>query len=274
MMLENILRSGFALAHQRLGLIFLDILWKATWLAGTLAALLLSAAWFAAEWSPAGWDGASLPGVSPAIFASLLRGFWAAHRAELLSVLVLVLLLSAGCWFVLEAFFRRRIVHTLSNWRAPGSSNRPFSPEAECGLYVFLVSGVVKATVLVTLAVLLVPAGVAGASALAVEVFLSLAFFLTLIDTLVRCDAVDLFGTDLIRVTGVIGILLLFESMIGASLVLVVIVGFLNVARLTDALVMLGAAAVVIALLNLLHSYLLLVRFSAVGIMRRNVVEI
>ena len=50
--------------------------------------------------------------------------------------------------------------------------------------------------------------------------------------------------------------------------------GFVNVARLADAVTMLGAAAVVIVFLNLFHSYLLLVRFSAVDIMRRNVVEV
>jgi len=37
---------------------------------------------------------------------------------------------------------------------------------------------------------------------------------------------------------------------------------------------MLGTAAVAIVFMNVLHSYLLVVRFSAVGIMRQNVVEI
>src|SRR5438876_655924 len=50
----------------------------------------------------------------------------------------------------------------------------------------------------------------------------ALTFLLTIVETLLRTDAMDLLGTDLIRVTGVIGTLLLFESMIGASLLVAV----------------------------------------------------
>ena len=108
----------------------------------------------------------------------------------------------------------------------------------------------------------------------ALVVFLALAFFVTIIDTLVRSDSIDLLGIDFLGVTGVIGTLVLFESLIGASLVIILVTGFLNVANAAEAFVMLAVTTLVLLILNFLHSYLLVVRFSAVGIMRHNVVEV
>ncbi len=113
-----------------------------------------------------------------------------------------------------------------------------------------------------------------GAVVAALVAFLSLAFLVTLLDTLVRGDAIDLLGKDLIRVSLMLGILMLFEAMAAASVAAAVLAGFLNVGRMGEAIAMLGAAGVGVVFLSLLHSYLLLVRFSAVDIMRRNVVEI
>jgi len=50
--------------------------------------------------------------------------------------------------------------------------------------------------------------------------------------------------------------------------------GFLNISGWRDALLMLGTAAAMIVFMTVVHSYLLLVRFSAVDIMRQNVVEL
>ena len=65
-----------------------------------------------------------------------------------------------------------------------------------------------------------------------------------------------------------------FEMMIAAAFGVMLVAGFLNVARLMDALVMLGLTGVCIVFLSMVHSYLLLVRFSAVDIMRQNVVAV
>jgi hypothetical protein len=102
----------------------------------------------------------------------------------------------------------------------------------------------------------------------------ALAFLLTVFDTLIRSDAIELLGTDLIRVTGLVGILVLTETMISGSCAVVLGVGILNIAGGREGLVMLGAAALAMVFMTVLHSYLLLVRFSAVDIMRHNVVEV
>jgi hypothetical protein len=65
-----------------------------------------------------------------------------------------------------------------------------------------------------------------------------------------------------------------FEGMVAVSLSLLLMTGFFSVSASSDALVMMAATVVAVVFLNLLHSYLLIVRFSAIAIMRRNVVEI
>jgi hypothetical protein len=62
--------------------------------------------------------------------------------------------------------------------------------------------------------------------------------------------------------------------MVWASVAIALLAGFLNVARLSQAFLMFGVAGFGVLLLTFLHSYLLLVRFSAIAIMRRNVIEV
>jgi len=62
--------------------------------------------------------------------------------------------------------------------------------------------------------------------------------------------------------------------MVSGACAVMLAAGFLSVAGLGGALAMGGAAFVGIVFMNVLHSYLLLVRFSAIGIMRQNAVEI
>ena len=254
-MLEAVLRQGFAAAHKRLDLVLLDIVWKVIWLLATAAAVFFVAAWFGSDLRALAWEDTGVPAINAWIATTVFREFWTAHRAGMLAALSALLLLSFSGWLFLEAFFRSRILDRQNT-------------------QVFFASGAAKAVILAVLAIVLIPVWRGGAATVAIVIFVSSAFFLTVLDTLVRAGAVELLGTDLIRVTGLLGILMSFEMLIGGSFVVILIAGFLNVARPADALTMLGMAAVAIVFLTLLHSYLLLVRFSAVDIMRRNVVEV
>lgn len=254
-MLEDVLRQGFAAAHRRLGLVFLDILWKMIWLAATAAAFILVAAWFSSNLRALAWEDTGVSALNAWIATTVLRELWSAHRAEVLGTLSGLLLLSCFGWLFLEAFCRSRILDQRDT-------------------RIFFVSGATKTATLTALAILLIPVWRGGAAVLAIVIFIALAFFLTVLDTLIRADAVELLGTDLIRVAGLIGILMSFEMLIGGSFVVIIIAGFFNVAAASEAVAMLGVTAVAAVCLTLLHSYLLLVRFSAVDIMRRNVVEV
>src|SRR5688572_15794312 len=254
-MLADILRSGFAGAHQRAGLIFLDLLWKLIWLAATTAILFFAAMWLTSDLSGIAWEDTGIDQVNALLAVSLLREFMNAKREEAVMLGALAVCSSGLVWLVLEALFRRS-----------------FTPAST--FPTLFVANAAKTMLLVAAGILLAGAAYAGAVVIAIVTFIALAFALTLIDTLIRTDALELLGTDLIRVAGLIGILMSFESMIAASCVALLLAGFFNVAGATDAFVMLGAAAAVVLFLNVLHGYLLLVRFSAIAIMRQNVVEI
>ncbi len=261
-MLTDVLRGGFTLAHRRIGLIFLDILWKGIWLVLTVCVVMLALLWITADLRGIGWEDTGVRSVNATVAAALLRGFWNSKGGEILSILLGSLLVSAATWVFLEAFFRRKMVQDLSD------------PSTAYTLPVFLASGVFRGLALVASVFIFAQVWFAGAAAIAIVMAVAIVFFLTLLDSLIRADAVDLLGTDLFRVSGLLGILMSFESMIAASFVVIVIAGFVNVTRPLDALVMLGAACVAVLFLSFLHSYLLLVRFSAIAIMRRNVVEV
>jgi hypothetical protein len=254
-MLEDVLRSGFARAHQHLALVAIDLLWKVLWLAGTVLAVFVISMWFASALQSLAWTDTGTHAANLGIAVALARDFWNANKVQALWMTAVVLVVSAVAWLFLEAFARSRIV---------GQRNT----------MLFFASGSIKIGILITAAIVLIPVCIAGAVSLALVIFALLTFALTVLDTLIRSDAVELMGTDLIRVTSLVGILLAFETAIWGSFAVVVIAEFLNVARFIDALVLVAVCTVISIVLSILHSYLLLVRFFAVDIMRQNVVEV
>jgi hypothetical protein len=260
-MLEEILHRGVAHANQRARLILLDIFWKVVWLVCTAAAVLLLVSWLGSRLSGLAWEDTGNRSVNAFIATALARQLWQTYGRTVLVAGIVFVVVAVTVWFVLEAWARSRMVRVVA-----GVS--PMSPAT------FLASRVAKTFVLFVTALLLLPVVRDGAPGLALVIFMSLAFCLALVETLVRTGAVQLAGTDLIRVTGLLGILMSFELTIAVSFSLFLTAGFLNVARLTDALVMLGATGLVVVFLTIMHSYLLLVRFSTIVIMRQNALEI
>jgi hypothetical protein len=280
--LADILRNGCARAHQRPGLIFLDVLWKIIWIVLTLAALLLAMLWITSYLQGIEWEDTGVPALNGVIAASLFGEFWNANRGAMLITIFAFLCVSALVWVFLEAYFRRIIVRDVSNENTLADSGPRSNAGNEHGpkaaatypFKMFLASGAIKNGVLLTGAFGVMAVSFAGAAVIAIVTFLVFAFFLTLLDTTIRADAVDLLGTDLIRVAGLLGILMSFEGMVASLFLAILFAGFLNIAGPAGAAAMLAATAAVIVVLNVLHSYLLLVRFSAIAIMRRNVVEV
>jgi hypothetical protein len=272
-MLADILRSSFSQAGKRSSLVLLDILWKTIWFVSSFAAVILVAAWFGSELRDLAWEDTGAHATNALIAIAAMREFWRELKGEVLLAAVLIALISATLWFLLEAFVHREFVgagfsrsraaeRQLTDTGAFGARDR-LKPAPT----VFFLSRVTKAAVLTTAGLILLVVWLKGAPGLAVILFLLLAFCLTVVETLIRADAVELLGTDLIRVTGLIGILMSIETMVAALLVVILTGGFLHVARLGDALAMLGLTGIAVVFLSVLHSYLLLVRFSAVGIM-------
>jgi len=257
-MVAEILRQGFAGAHRRLGLVFLDVIWKMVWLALTVGGVAIVVYRFVSHFEFRPMNIQMLDAIR---LANSVREIWSDYGGELLGGLVAVIGMSALLYLLLEANVRRRFV-------VSGIGPRPKS-------IVLLGSNLARLAILGSAAVSLIVMsnGSRDARIAAIVAFLALAFFVTILDTLVRSDAIDLLGVDLLGVTGLIGTLVLFESLIGASLLVILIAGFLNVANAAGAFGMFAVTTLVLLIFNFLHSYLLVVRFSAVGIMRRNVID-
>jgi len=262
-MLADIVRASFTAAHRRVGLVFLDVVWKVVWLGLTVAVLILALLWLTADLRAISWDQTGDSAINATAAVLLLREYWNAKQGEIFSALFIVVAISGTAWLFLEALFRRKIVRDVSN---TSTLNYPFNVFLASGLFkvFFLVAGILVMAALVS----------SDAIGLALVMGATFGFFLTLVDSLIRADAVELLGTDLFRVTGLLGILMFLEAMSAGAAGALLLAGLLNVSRALDAVLMLGAAAAGALLLTLVHSYLLLVRFSAIAIMRRNVVEI
>ena len=277
-MVTEILREGFAGAHRRLGLIFLDVIWKLVWFALTAAGVVMVVYRFLSHFE---FNPINIQALDALRVANSVRQMWNDYGGELLGGLIAVMGMSALLYLLLEAKIRTRLVG--AGFIPLSSSNKKASVELERGmkpaptsLLLFLGSNLAKLAILgsaaITLAVM--SNGSRDARIAALVAFIALVFFVTIIDTLVRSDAIDLLGVDFLGVTGLIGTLVLFEALIGASLLVILIAGFLNVANPGEALEIFAVTTLVLLIFNFLHSYLLVVRFSAVGIMRRNVIDV
>jgi len=266
--LEHILRRAFSLAHRRIGLLFLDIFWKGIWTALTAGALFVFMLWFVSDLQSIEWQPTPIPGLNALIASAILREFWSANRAEILTAGFALLLFSAGLWVFLEAYCRRKIVRGVSSYETGATA------PATHPLNIFVASGLIKNTLLLVIAYPLLAVWLAGAPAIAIVTFLSIGFFVTVADTLLRADAIELLGTDLIRVAGLLGILMSFEGMIVSSFIILLVTAVSNVSGQGGAITLAAAGGISLVLLAALHSYLLLVRFSAIAIMRKNVVEV
>jgi len=300
-MLSDVLREAFRLANRRLHLFFFDVIWKAIWFMLTVALLLLVAVWFGSRIQAITWMDTGNRSVNTAVAFALLRQFWVLYRAQMFGAIAAVLFLSLFVWFLLEAAVRAHFPLPLGESRVRvsglGKSGDPHPTlsqreRVQPRFNTFLFSNVLKCLVITSTIVVLAAIcfsryfvtppsewrqlwpDTRGGVLVAIVIIAGLGLLLAILETLIRSDAIELFGTDLFRVTGLIGILLLFEAMISGSCAVIIAMGFLNIEGWKTALLVLGAAAVAIVFLNVLHSYLLLVRFSAVGIMRQNVVEI
>ena len=263
-MLDAVLREGFRLAHGRLRFVFLDLLWKAIWCLITAVALAAIAMWFGSRLQSIEWIDTENRTINSPLAYALLRRFWAAYSGEMFAAIAIALVLSVALWFVLEATFRARIIQGRFEAFLLARASKCLFMGAATFAFGAILFGAWREFWPDTR-----PAAVVALISLA-----ALSFLLTVIETLIRANAVDLLGTDLFRVIGLIGILVLLEMMISGSAAILVAAGFLNTASLASALVMTGTAVVAIIFMTVLHSYLLLVRFSAIGIMRENVIEI
>ena len=106
-MVSETLREGFAKAHHRLGLVFLDVIWKLVWFALTIAGVVLVLYRFLSHFQ---FNPTTFQAVNALRFANTLREMWNNYGGQFVGGLFAVAGMSALLYLLLEATVRRRLV--------------------------------------------------------------------------------------------------------------------------------------------------------------------
>jgi hypothetical protein len=197
------------------------------------------------------WQGPDLGASNPIIVFAALREFWNSYGAILIAGSGLLLLVLASLWIGLEALFR-------GGWK---------------GFWIYVGTGVARTSLLLgTAAIFLMLSShdeSGGTLLIGGVVMLAMWFMVGLFETVLRRNAVDLLATSLLPVSAVMGGLRLAEAFLAF-----VLLGSAAVALARSGEVALaGVFAVLVVLFwMIVHSYLVAVRYSAIDIMKRNVI--
>jgi hypothetical protein len=192
-----------------------------------------------------------LGGSSPILAIAALRQFWNSYGALLLTVFGLLLLVLLVLWIALESLFR-------GGWK---------------GLWIYFGTGLARTALLFGTAVIFLMLSFqdesGGTLLIGIVVMLGMWFIVGLLETVVRRDAADLLATHLPSLAAVVGCLRLVEGMLAFLLLGSAGAVLLKSTQIALAGLFMG---LVILFWMLVHSYLVALRYSAIDIMRRNVV--
>ena len=270
------------MARRRAGAIVLDVTWKAIWIGFTGLLFLLGMLWLRIELGNIELNRPVSAFQSPLALLILARELWRAYASTFFAAAAVLAGVSAAAWIVLEATFRAGLL--------PASSDG-FVRKASTNFKIFLVSSLLKIVLAggTALVLALIVLGrypstpfsewpvlwldSRGAFFVASLVSLILWFAFTLLETLIRGNALELFGREMFLVVGLIATLLLFEGAIWASAAVTIVTLMALVSGTNGILLVFVAGSVFATLLSVLHSYLLLVRFSALESVARQFSE-
>jgi hypothetical protein len=197
------------------------------------------------------WQGPDLGASSPIIVLAALQEFWDSYGAFLLAGFGLLLLVWVVLWIVLEALFR-------GGWKE---------------LWIYIGTGVARTALVLGTASIFLVLSVRDKSGetflIGAVVVAGVWFTVGLMETVVRRNAVDLLATSLLQLSAVIGCLRLVEGALAF-----ILLGSAAVALAESVDIALSGlfAVLVVVFWMIVHSYLVAVRYSAIDIMRRDVV--
>jgi hypothetical protein len=209
------------------------------------------------------------------------------YLTPLLTGIGLAAAASVAAWMLMESWFRSRLLLMAAG---PASQNPGSSRSSR--FMIFLASGIARTTILAVGAffALLISIGpylttppgswdaigdeTRAAAIIGLLIFAGLAFLLTVADTLIRSNAVHLLGSHMLEVAGVIGTLLFLEAAVAVCGVIAVLAAMLRASSLIHFMAALALTLSWTFLLSTLHSYLLLVRYFSIDIMKRDVIDV
>lgn len=246
-----VLSSTFSQFNQQVRFVLIDCIWRFLWSALSLIFVSVVGTGVLAQMGALEWEGPDLGSSSPIIALAALRQFWNSYGAILVTALGLLLLALLVLWIVLESLFR-------GGWKK---------------LWIYFGTGVARTALLFGTAVIFLmlsrqdPSG--GTLAIGIVVVLGVWFIVGMLETIVRRDATDLLATDLFGLAAVVGCLRLAEGILGFIVLGSAVAVLLRSSEIALAGVFTG---LVVLFWMLVQSYLVALRYSAIDIMRRNVV--
>jgi len=247
----DIIRSAFLPSNQQLRFIFIDCLWRLLWGIVSVSITLFLGAGVLAQLGSMEWQGPDLGASNPIIVFAALQEFWNSYGALLIVGFGFLLLTWAALWIVLEALFR-------GGWK---------------GLWIYMGTGVARTALLWGTASIFLMLSVGdesgGTLAIGAVVVSGMWFMVGVLETVVRRNAADLLATSLLPLSAVIGWLRLVEGVLAFILLGSAAIALARVAEIALSGVF---AAFVLFFWMIVHSYLVAVRYSAIDIMRRDVV--
>lgn len=246
------LRQAFLLSRQTVRFIFLDLLWKTIWLLFVALSASVVALWAAGAVASVRLEGPDLDSSNPIIWIAVMRELWSIYGTTIIVAAASIVLAAIGAWLMLEALFR-------GGWR---------------NFWVYIASGTARFVVLVSAILALgwpaLQRRDAGLGFLALVILLGIWCLVTMLETAIRSDAVEVLAINLLPFAATLGFLQFVQ-------VMAAIIVWGGVALLLRAVSTSSQAVIAVALVALLaflwtafQSYLLAARFSAVDIMRRS----
>ena len=278
MQVNAVLGQGFAGANRRLDAVLLDLFWKFIWLLIVATIVTGFGIWL---YAGLGTIEVSVPAErlkNPVALMLIARQLWTQYSVQFVGFVASFLIVSAVTWVVLEAYFRSG---------ALADENVPFFENTSRHFRHFIATAVLKQLCLIGLftlmaAIVLGPLWTAPLGEwrqlwsecvspllLAAAVAGILWFVLTVFETVLRLDALETFGRELFTTVGLIGVLVLFEAMMAGSVIGVGIIAMSFVSDTAGLWLLLSGVILAAIVLTVLHSYLIVVRYSAMTLLAR-----
>ena len=258
------LKSGFVLANHRLRMLILDLVWKIIHLVSTIVLISATALWLLQDLAKYRWEGPELAPSNPIILAMALADLWSKYSGTLAWAALGVVTGAVVLWIVFEALFRGGLRNF---WVYAGT---------RIAFLSIIGSAVVTLFALSTHEDRAIPGGWVQAGILSSVILLGIWWILSIAETLIRRDAVELLATHLDIVSGTLGSLLGLQLLLSMAGLATLALGIRTMFRSSSPAPFLAAAFLMTAAMliwTIAHSYLVVVRYSTIDIMRDNVVE-
>jgi len=228
--------------------------------------VLISAAaiWLIQDLADYRWQGPELTPSNPILLAMALADLWKKYSGTLAWVAFGVVSGAAGLWIIYEAFFRGGVRRF---WIYAGT---------RIAFLSIMGSAMVVLVALSTHEGRTEPGGAVQAGIVSTVILLAIWWIVSVAETLIRRDAVELLATQLEAVSGTLGSLLGMQLLLAIAALATLGLSIRLMLHSSSPAPFLAAAFLMMAALlfwTIVHSYLVVVRYSTIDIMRGNVVE-